>query len=541
MSFLLAAITYGSPVHYPIELAGNFAEPRPNHFHGGCDIKTGQVEGKALHSIGDGYVSKITIGLLGFGNALYIHHPEGYTSVYCHLQDFSPRIKAMLRKTQYGQHKSQGLYLFAPGELPISRDEFIAWSGNSGASQAPHLHLEVHHNKTWNMLDPLMFIGHAVNDHLAPQAHGFMATPIAGKGTFGGSQRVQVFGFSSHHLATHFTAWGKVGFGIWANDYMESTYNNYGIRKQQLFVDGRLAFQSDANNIPVSSNLQVNYWGDYQHYLHAHVWYMRSYLLPGITLPIFKTNRDRGVVNFLQERDYHLTYVLTDFAGNSSKYSFTVTGHRTTIPSADTQQGVPMCWDKTNIYMRPNIKMTLHRGLLAEHVTLDTKSRSGQWSSIYSFHKGSYPLLGYGMLSLKVHQKPTRPSQLYIVSHWGTDRYMGGTYHNGWVTGHIRELGATYEVACDNHAPMITPIGIGEWSRSGQLTIGLKDEQSGLAGYQAFVDGQFVLFQEVPKSPWVRCRLSDTPIYPTRKTHTLKFVAWDKCQNQRIFETHFIY
>ena len=71
MSLLLcSSLSFGSPVNYPISLAGNFGEPRPNHFHGGIDIRTGQVEGKAIFSVADGYVSRITVGIGGFGNAV---------------------------------------------------------------------------------------------------------------------------------------------------------------------------------------------------------------------------------------------------------------------------------------------------------------------------------------------------------------------------------------------------------------------------------------------------------------------------------------
>ena len=99
LSILLSI--YHPPVSYDISLAGNFGEPRPHHFHGGIDIKTDGVEGKAIYAIGDGYVSRVTMGLYGFGNAVYVTHPEGYTSVYCHLKAFSPRIKAALRRYQY--------------------------------------------------------------------------------------------------------------------------------------------------------------------------------------------------------------------------------------------------------------------------------------------------------------------------------------------------------------------------------------------------------------------------------------------------------
>jgi len=94
-------LSYAPPVNYQISLAGNFGEPRPNHFHGGIDVKTDGVEGKKVMTIADGFVSRVTIGLLGFGNAVYVQHPDGHTSVYCHLKSFSPRISALVKRWQY--------------------------------------------------------------------------------------------------------------------------------------------------------------------------------------------------------------------------------------------------------------------------------------------------------------------------------------------------------------------------------------------------------------------------------------------------------
>ena len=161
---LAAQVTFSSPVHYEVTLAGNFGEPRPNHFHGGIDVKTGQVEGKAMLSIGDGYVSQVTVGMYGFGNAVYVRHPQGYTSVYCHLKAFSPRIKAVLRRHQYLSRQSTGCFRFKPYEVPVAQGDIIAQSGNTGASQAPHLHLELLDNRTWAKHDALQYIPGLVKD-----------------------------------------------------------------------------------------------------------------------------------------------------------------------------------------------------------------------------------------------------------------------------------------------------------------------------------------------------------------------------------------
>jgi len=540
---LLSVIAYQSPVHYEISLAGNFGEPRPNHFHGGIDIKTGGIEGKPIFSIGDGYVSCVTVGVGGYGNAVYIRHPEGYTSVYAHLKKFAPQIEANVKQWQYAHQSTNATLVFSPTAIPVSRGQLIAVSGNSGASQAPHLHLEVHHTHSWDMMDPLDFIGEKVKDALPPMAHGFMVYPVAGEGSFCGGAGKQSFPFTSYYLERKFTAWGKVGFGIWANDYMESTYNRYGVRKTELYVDGTLAFRSDVKCIPADLNLMVNSWGDYEHFLRYNVWYMRSYVKSGVSLPIFTTNKERGIVDFNQERDYLLTYVLTDFKGNERKYSFTVSAKRAPLTKQAIQQHPlkTLRWNTTNFYQLPGMQLSFGIGFLAENKELSPTIRRGIYSDQYSFTHTSLPLFHYAGLAIRLKKAVSDPSKLYIVSHSSRDRFMGGFYKNGWVHGKARELGATYEIAYDDIPPTITPINQGAWDQKHIVTLGVNDNQSGIESYKGYMDGRFILFKEVPKSPWVRCNLQETPIRRTGKLHRFKFILQDNRGNVRIFTSQIKY
>ena len=296
---LAVKVTFGSPVNQPIALAGNFGEPRPNHFHGGIDVKTDGREGWPVFAIGDGYISRVSVGVGGFGNAVYVHHPEGYTSVYCHLKAFTPAIKARVRRWQYAHQRGVGEMRFAPTDLPVARGQLIAISGNTG---------------------------------LPPMAHGFMAYPKAGEGVFNGGSAKQSVGFSSHHLRRPLMAWGKVGFALWANDYMEATYNRYGVKRTELRVDGHSIFSSTVERIPNGQTVQVNAWGDEEHFRRMGVWYLRSFVPPGLTLPFLTTNAEAGYVDFKEERNYRLEYLLTDFKGNTSQYSFIVTARPTKIP-----------------------------------------------------------------------------------------------------------------------------------------------------------------------------------------------------------------
>ena len=542
---------FAPPMNDFISLAGNFGEPRPHHFHGGLDVKTEGREGKHVYAIGDGYVSRVTMGLYGFGNAVYITHPSGQTSVYCHLKSFSPRIKAALRRYQYLHETSVADARLTPLDVPVSQGQFIALSGNSGHSTAPHLHLELHDTRTWDMLDPYPFLSDHIADSVAPQAHGLMAVPQAGQGTFNGSCRKQTFGIGGHHIDRQFTAWGRIGFALWADDYMQGSYNHYGVRQTVLTVDGREVFRSVVDRIPMRLNRLVNSWGDYDHWLHYRTWYLKSFVEPGNTLPMLQADRERGIVSFDEQRDYHLEYILSDYHGNEARYTFTVRGERP-VPTAESASTAPsrtftcLRWNQTNTYGVPGMQMVVPYGLLATDVELSpvVKRQPYALSDVYTFMSQSCPLAADGEISIFVRQenivaepalqRVVDPEKLYVTC---DGRYAGGSYAKGWVTGRLRDLGGSYAVAYDNCPPLIRPISL----TGGRLLFSVTDGQSGVASWRGDVDGRFVVFDAVDKSSNMVCHLDESPVSRTGKTHHLRLLATDRCNNTAAYEAEIVY
>lgn len=536
LTILLSIFT--PPVDYEISLAGNFGEPRPNHFHGGLDIRTEGVEGKHVYAIADGYVSRITCGFDGFGNAVYITHPSGHTSIYCHLKSFSPRIKKALRRYQYQHQTSVADARLTPLDVPVSQGQFIALSGNTGHSTAPHLHLEVHDTQTWNMLDPYQFLCDFIQDTVPPQAHALMAIPQGG--TFNGSALPT--SLSPH--PSSLTAWGRVGFAIWADDYMQGSYNHYGIHETLLYVDGQMVFHSVVDNIPTKLNRMVNSWGYYNHWLRHRTWYMKSYIEPGNTLSCLQADQNRGVVSFNEERDYQLEYVLRDFKGNEARYPFTVSARRTEPPSRSQQRRPVLCWNRTNCYSRPGMQLVVPYGLLAANASLQPAFRRqpNKWSDACQFSPASLPLMADAELSIYVRRAVTDsivstfvPDKLYITDENG--RYYGGSFQNGWVTGHVRELAGRYEVAYDDQPPTVTPVSL-----SGhRLMLNVTDRGSGVAKWTATIDGRFIVFDAIEKSSTYACELRESWLRPSGQSHRLHFEAADNCQNVQAFDATVVY
>ncbi len=532
---------YTPPMGHEISLAGNFGEPRPNHFHGGLDFRTEGEEGKCVMAIGDGYVSRLTVGMYGFGNAVYVTHPDGHTSVYCHLQRFAPRLERLLKNWQYAHEQHEADIRLKATDYPVAQGQLIAFSGNTGYSFGPHLHLELHDTRSWDMLDPLEYLGGFVNDTLPPQIHGIRVYPQQGRGVYNGSADTQ-------ELTDSATAWGQVGFAIYADDYMQNSHNYYGIRRTQLLADGREVFSSDVNGIPYSCNRMVNSWGDYDYYHdHSH-WYLKSFIEPGNTLPFLAADEHRGIIDINEERDYHLEYVLTDYFGNQSRLQFVVRGRSETIARQPSHSqrgalgGTLLRWNRTNVVSLPGMQLVVPYGYVGKDTPLQLSAEQmGELSFVYTLTKRSSPLFYDAELSIAVRKDVPDPSKLYVVCHFGNDISLGGDYADGWVKTQVRDLGGSYELYYDDEPPVIEPKN----TDTELLRFSISDGQSGVKSFKGYIDGRFVLFKPQTQSLTVKsqgetliaCRLGDTPVKPTGKQHRLQLIVTDNRDNRQTYET----
>lgn len=541
LTCLLTLLPYSLPIHHEVALAGNYGEPRPHHFHEGVDFKTKAKEGLPLFATADGYVSLITVGIGGYGNALYIAHPDGNTTMYCHLKAFTPLIERILKKKQYEAKKPIGRYVFEPSDCPIVRGQLVAVSGNTGASQAPHLHLEMHRSTDGTSLDPLNYLGSGITDHTPPMAHSFMAYPEPGNGVFNGGTLKQSFPFSAHQLSRPFTAWGKVGFGLWANDYMEATYNRYGVKHITLSVDGKMVFESSLDSLPANSHAKVGAWGDFEHFIRSGVWYMRSYTLPGLKLPCIQTDNNLGVVNFCEERSYRLTYSLADFKGNTSTYSFIVQGKRSKIPTKMSLSPLfSINHTAPTIVNFPGGRLTVLPHSVADYIVLEPRisMNRGRVEKV-KLMQGNVRLFRQAQLALRVAVKPgVSKEKYYIYATEPIRQYIGRGWQYGMLTASIKDLGRAYEVGVDTHPPLILPVGT---LQAPFLRLGVVDKESGLARYEAYIDGQYILFSPIPKSQWIGCKLPETPIRPTGTERRLTVIAYDHCNNKSVYTTTIYY
>lgn len=517
-----------SPFDFPLLLSGNFGELRANHFHGGVDFKTQGVVGKPIRCIADGYISRVTVTPGGYGQAVYITHDNGYTSVYGHLHRFMDEVEKVVEAYQY-EHETFSVDLeFGADKFPLKQGEVFALAGNEGYSFGPHLHMEIRRTDTGEYIDPLQFYTDKVKDSTPPRATYIMLYPQAGKGVVNGSSRKKLFSLVGGRPSI--TAWGKIAAGIKAFDYMDGTSNNYGVRSVKLYVDSVEVFRSTVDGFLPNENRMINAWTDYEEYATRNSWFMRSQILPGNTWRMLQADEEGGVVTINEERAYAFCYVLEDLYGNRRTYSFTVQGKEQPVEAMRRGKHY-LKWNQGNIVRQPGMALVIPKGMLYEDVDLHCKviADSLDISYDYQLHDKPVPLHGGCSLVIGVRNYPVPDMSKYYVArkYKGRKVSAGGYFEDGFMHTTVRELG-TYSVAIDTVAPKIVPLNRPQW-KTGNIRFKIRDSETGIKDYKVYIDGKFALFKFSSKD----ARL--TGVHPSRikrgVEHTMEVVVTDYCGN----------
>ncbi len=242
-------------------LAGTFGELRSNHFHSGIDIKTQQRQGLPVYAISEGSVTRIKISRWGYGKAIYVAHPNGYTSVYAHLKKFSPEIEEYIKKVQY-KKQSYEVEVFPDfGEVKVEKDNIIAYSGNTGGSSGPHLHFEIRNSVTEKPTNPLLY-GLEVRDATNPILSQIFAYPLSKDAIVNQRNTKTQINFSKQKdgtfLADKVTAIGTIGLGFIGFDRQDMAANKNGIYAVQQLVNGQLYTEYDFETFSFGETRYIN-------------------------------------------------------------------------------------------------------------------------------------------------------------------------------------------------------------------------------------------------------------------------------------------
>lgn len=531
------------PLDIPLVLAGTFGELRTDHFHSGVDIKTQQREGLPVYAIEAGSVTRIKISHWGYGKVIYVAHPNGYTSVYAHLQKFAPALEEYIKKIQY-EKQSYEVEIFPDyGELSVAKGEVIAFSGNSGSSSGPHLHFEIRKSVSERPTNPLLY-GMDVRDATRPSLLGVYAYPLGADAQVSQSNSKVALNFSRQpdgtYLADPLLAIGTIGFGVDTYDRQDLAANRNGVYAIRQLVNGTVYSELDFDEFSFSETRYINTLIDYEHYGRYYNRVGRLFRVPGNHLSIYGELKNDGKVEVKEGLSYNVDLEISDYAGNITQIRIPVEGVREPL----NKQVEPPKTDTYVISSRPN---NYDLGIAKVFFPANT------------FYEDFFINLEKGQDTVTIHDN-TVPAHRNFTITFDTSRYSPeeqgklfiarlnerlqpaytSTYKRGnTLTTRTRKLG-TYTLAKDTIAPRVWAKNFKEkqWLTNYRyLRLHISDDLSGIDSYAARLNGEWILMEYEPKTNTLTYNFDDRILDKT--ACELEVVVTDNVGNSTTFNSSF--
>ena len=515
---------FRSPLGIPLYLAGGFAEMRSNHFHGGLDIKTQGKTGYRVYGAADGWVSRISISPSGYGNALYVSHPNGYMTVYGHLDSFRSDIKEFMKTLQYEKKSFAVEYFPSKNEFPVVQGEEIALSGNSGGSSGPHLHFEIRDERTGFPVNPLQW-GFDIKDQTVPRIFRVKVYALDDNSLVrlhdkksggwvtvkgGDSATIDVTREGSTNVFSRIDkieAAGDIAFSVQSHDYHEGSTNRLGLYTIQLTNNGKPLFKSSMDQFSFDQTRYINAHVDYAEFRKTGRWFQRSHVLPGNKLPLYQTV-NRGVLTVRNQEKHSMQYEVTDAYGNNASLQFSVTGiePQSTIVSASsrTLPYFDLSPEESFSFRAEGFALNLPAGAVydVDHFSYKSEASTAQnvYSDIHVVHKSNVPMHSWAPMEIVPTRLPAElqdKAGIVRVSSNGSIAWMGGAYERGVVKTNIRGFDR-FAVGVDTEKPTIRSLNMKanqNMTHSSQIRLRIADGLSGIASYSGRIDGKWVLFE----------------------------------------------
>ncbi len=533
--------TFKSPLKIPLILSGNFGELRNNHFHAGLDIKTQGRKGVKIYPAAEGFVSRIKISNHGYGKALYIQHPNGYTTVYAHLKEFAPKIEAYVKLKQYAK-QSYEIELFPKkGEFPLSLNEVIAYSGNSGSSGGPHLHFEIRDAKQ-RPLNP-MLCGIDIKDTRKPLVNTVWLYPLDDDAEINGYKkpyRLKTKSLSDGNLkTTPVSACGNIGIGLSTVDQQDGAYNKNGYYTISSSINGTKNFELEMNRFSFSETRYINRLIDYKYFKEHKSRITKLFIESNNPLSIYK--QGNGYINIIDSLSYKCVVNIKDVKGNLRTISIPITGKSKPVKTSSiTQSSSHIASPNTSFNFNNSfVKVSIPKGALYDYTSLDIKEVSENKIQI---HKNTTPLHKYMTISFDL-ASVSDPKHSYIGEFFSNNPkkalFVGAKNNGTYLSARTRNFG-NFGVFTDTTRPNISPLNFSnnKWiSKLKTLRVSISDKESGIKNFRATINNKFALMEYDYKRNLLVYNFKDA-IHTSGK-NVLKIYVEDNVGNNTIFESIF--
>ena len=493
---------FRNPLDIPLRLAGTFGELRNNHFHAGIDIKTNRRIGLPVYATADGYVSRIKVAVWGYGKVMYINHPNGFTTVYAHLNKFGDGIQEYVKNIQYEKKSYEtGNIFLKENQIKVTKGQIIAYSGRTGGFVAPHLHYEIRDTKTEKIINPLL-LGIKIQDSIAPKIKKLIAYPIGSNSRINRSLKNQSLSIKKDSLNNYITnrlsASGKIGFGVNVYDQLGKELNKNGIYSLEMKINGIRHYYHDVETFSFSESKFINLLIDYEYFSKNKSRIQKTFKEKENKLSIYKDLIEEGSITVNEGLNYQVEIIAKDFTGNSSSIKIPVVGLKseTILNQKSDTTAYKIEKNKFQKFSKNGVTIAFPKNTFYEDLFLNFSVN--ERTAI--IHKPTIPLDKKFTITFdSIMYKKSEVNHIYIanMNNKKYPYYMDTRKKSDKIFTTTKTLGR-YGLMTDNQPPKIYNPNFknNDWmSRIRYLTIKVSDSQSGIKSYEATIDNEWILME----------------------------------------------
>jgi hypothetical protein len=512
------------PLNIPMQLVANFGEIRANHWHMGLDIRTQQKVNLPVYAAAAGYVARIKVEPGGFGQAIYINHPNGYTTLYAHLNKFFPALDRYVMEQQYQQQTWDIDLAFSPGQFPVEKGDFIALSGSTGGSAGPHVHFEIRDTKEDKVLNPLLF-GFPLPDNVPPTVTR-IALYDRNRSTY--LQSPKVYSVAGIRGGTLKVSSDKISFAIGATDRIGGSNN--GIYAALISLDGRPVSSFTLDRISYDETRYINAQIDYPFDARGGALLQHITPLPGAREVAYNTFGGDGVLSLPDQQPHAVVIEVQDAAGNTTRLPFSVQYDGTAVrePGAE-EQFLP---NNVNVFERDNFQLVTTEKSIYDTVVVNFSSADnkapGAVSPVFTFLSNAVPSHDY--VTVRIKPSATVPEEwqncIVIKNVSGSKTAVAkAEWQKGWLMARFRQFG-TFQAFVDTMPPNVNAVPL-NLTGATRIVFTPTDNYNSIKSFRATLDGQWLRFTNDKGRTWLYVFDEHFP----RGEHELKVTVEDEGGN----------
>jgi len=514
-----------SPIDLPLNLSGTFGEFRSSHFHYGLDVTTNKKPGYNVYSIDSGSIVRIKVSTSGYGKVLYISHPNGLTSIYAHLKEFSPKIQEYIKAQQYLNESYSVQKFFNNGEMKVNKGDLIGYTGNTGGSSGPHLHFEIRNTKSQNPINPLSF-NYKYDDSNRPIIKSLYVFNEDDSFKKNNSKKYEIKKINdSLYIADKIIYSNKIGIGIEVYDRQsKNNYNRNGVYEVKMFLDSILNFSYKMDKINIDESVFRKIFYDYSLLKTKKKRIQKVYYPPNSKLNFLNHNLSTGIFKSSDKDEKDVLIEVSDWNNNKSYLNFKIEGNTSDFLEKSID-GIEIATSQKYLIKKNNSEIEFKKNSFFNNVTLNIKYQN----DTLKIDEDLYPLRK--LYNIKIFKQVEdsiikRQSFIGLINNNGKLSYLKTSNKDNFFSVNSSNLGS-FTLSRDSINPEIKALNFSlNKDISNQKTIRLRiyDKTSGIKSYNVLINNKWALFEYEPKSNLIFHKIDEGIIENGENKITIKVI-----------------